>query len=56
MTKKTIIPIHRTWGGFALDCVCGARIFRYTRAATVKAKTEHLKREHYPRWQKGRIR
>lgn len=55
MTKKTIIPVRRTFGGFAADCSCGRRIFRSNRNAATKAKTEHLKLEHNERWKKGKI-
>lgn len=56
MTQKTIVPVRKTWGGYVAECVCGARIFRYNKTATQKAKNQHFKLEHPNRWMKGRIK
>lgn len=55
MANTTRIPVKKTFGGFAAECVCGSRIFRYNRAAAEKAKIDHFKRDHRTRWMKGRI-
>lgn len=53
ITRLRPYPEH---GGYALDCVCGRHIFRYTHTALTAATTTHLKLDHKRRYLKGRIK